>query len=363
MKEQIHLKLAFRFKPKTLLHTILFLALFGGLSSTAFGYDTLRGYEERVQEAAEHVKNTNTRIDDSRGGVDYIKSILPSHEEVNTGTGSMAVDNSCLYVMLDSYRNESDPTVAHTKLKDIHERLQALSDELADLEDASNTNSENVQDQRQELKKILDGPEFRRKKEDAVTRFVREAKEKLIEFVRRLLNGIFSKLFGAAGEASPLFRGLIILVILAVLGASVFVILRSKGRKPRKKKKITILGEEIDADSSSSDLAANALAAARAGDFRTAVRRLYIALLYGLAESHLIELEENYTNHEYLREVASNPGVAGPMGYLTDRFDYFWYGMFSASQADFDMCYSRYKEAIARIPSPRPTGRPAPQNS
>ena len=109
-----------------------------------------------------------------------------------------------------------------------------------------------------------------------------------------------------------------------------------------------MLGEEIAADRTSRELAEAGLAAARAGDFRTAVRKLYVSLLYELSERNLIELEDSATNHEYLKKASRLSGLAGPMRYLTDRFDHVWYGMFPSSEGDFAAYLARYEEAMER---------------
>ena len=109
-----------------------------------------------------------------------------------------------------------------------------------------------------------------------------------------------------------------------------------------------MLGEEIAADGTSHDLAEAALYAARAGDFRAAVRKLYVSLLYELSERNLIELDESATNHEYLNRVSRFGALVGPMRYLTERFDYVWYGMFPSSEEDFAACLASYEEAMRR---------------
>jgi hypothetical protein len=38
--------------------------------------------------------------------------------------------------------------------------------------------------------------------------------------------------------------------------------------------------------------------------------------------------------------------VAPPMRYLTDRFDYFWYGKFPSTEEEFSTCLARYEEAM-----------------
>jgi hypothetical protein len=119
----------------------------------------------------------------------------------------------------------------------------------------------------------------------------------------------------------------------------------------KKKKKRTILGEEVEAGATAVDLREAALASAREGDFRSAVRKLYISLLYELAERNLIELQTNATNRDYLARVSRFSALAEPMRYLTERFDHTWYGMSPASGEDFSAYQARYSEALKQAQS------------
>jgi hypothetical protein len=135
-----------------------------------------------------------------------------------------------------------------------------------------------------------------------------------------------------------------------LVGAGLFyalrVLLKIK-RKKIKKETIVVLGEEIAEGTRPDDLASAAIAAAQAGDFRTGVRKLYIALLYRLAEKDLIEMHAHATNREYLARLSRFKPLAAPVAYLTDRFDYVWYGMFPASQQDFAHYLEHYRQAVA----------------
>jgi hypothetical protein len=159
---------------------------------------------------------------------------------------------------------------------------------------------------------------------------------------------LLEKLFGASSSGGWISN----LVLVVVLAAAVIVAVRfaRRLRRPQAKRKKTrlVLGEEIAADGTSRELAEAGLAAARAGDFRTAIRKLYVSLLFELSERNLIELDDSATNHEYLRKASGLSGVAIPMRYLTDRFDYVWYGMFPSSADDFAVYLARYQEAMER---------------
>src|SRR5262245_66230444 len=134
-------------------------------------------------------------------------------------------------------------------------------------------------------------------------------------------------------------------LIVIALAAVLFLLVRSVLKMDFKRKKATsrkILGEEIPANIPSRDIAGSAMAAARAGDFRTGIRKLYIACLYELADKGVIDLESNATNRDYFRLVSRHSILSNPMEYLTERFDYFWYGKYPATDQDFQEYLNRY---------------------
>jgi Domain of unknown function (DUF4129) len=208
-----------------------------------------------------------------------------------------------------------------------------------------------TEDPRVKVREILSRPQFQPKRENPITAFFKEVWNKIAGFFNDIfsaLSRLLSKLIGAGGGGNWLAW----LIIFAALAGALFGVYRVlKGREPRRKraKKRLVLGEEVEADATARDLADRAMAAARRGDFRTAMRGLYIALLYDLAERKLIELEDSATNREYLKRVSRFNQLVPAMRYLTDRFDYFWYGMFPSTEADFSSYLTRYKEAAAQV--------------
>lgn len=65
---------------------------------------------------------------------------------------------------------------------------------------------------------------------------------------------------------------------------------------------------------------------AQAGDYRTAVRLLYLSTLLRLEERNLLRYDRTLTNREYLRQVADHPSLAGELRPVVDTFDEVWYG-------------------------------------
>jgi len=64
----------------------------------------------------------------------------------------------------------------------------------------------------------------------------------------------------------------------------------------------------------------------RAGDYRSAVRWLYLSSLLTLDERGLLHYDRTRTNREYLRSVGSSPELAHSLGDIVDVFDRVWYG-------------------------------------
>jgi hypothetical protein len=323
------------------------LGLFVG--QLALGAATIRSYEARVHRAAEEVDRIKTDSDYDQEGIPAIRKLVLRYEEVAVNGQTVTVDNTWLYVLLDSLEAEKDRQKQLALLNEAGGRLRALDSQLLSYEEKHDSLDQGgVDAKRDQLRRILDRPEYREKPEDPVAAFIKNLRRRVGAFLVHLFQRMFNAVFGAAGESSWLFRGLIIVVLAAVLVLAARMVTRVK-RRPIKKDKKTILGEEIDAQISSRELAAAALAAARSGDLRTGVRKLYIALLYQLSEKGLIELQPNATNRDYLGMVSASSLVASPMRYLTERFDYYWYGMLPISDQDYASYLARYEEASSKV--------------
>ncbi len=309
---------------------------------------TLLNYEHRVLRAVEQIERIKTDKEYSEEGVSDIKRLLPRSEQIEFEGRETPVDNTWLYVLLDSYAAEKDPQQRTARLNEAVGRLRALDAHLRRGEAAA---SNQDGDPRDKIREILSRPAYQPEQETPVGAFVKKVLRRVRAFVGEIysaLTRLLERLFGASANAGWISN----LVLIVVLATAVIVAARfaRRLRRPQTKRKKTrlVLGEEIAADGTSRELAEAGLAAARAGDFRTAVRKLYVSLLYELSERNLIELEDSATNHEYLSKASCLSGLAGPMRYLTDRFDYVWYGMFPSSEDDFAAYLARYEEAMER---------------
>ena len=325
---------------------ILLLILAAALDVSA---ETLLRYENRVARAAEQVARIKSDAEYEASGIEDIRQLVPPQETVEHEGTRLSVNNKWLHEALDHYEAEHDPQVKKAKLAEIGDRLAALDAALIRAAEGSLKNGAG-QESRTRLRDILNRPEYHEKQESRLAAFIKEVRTKVLNFIAeiwRAFGRMLQKIFGSGAEGSIVSKVLMVVV----LGAFVYFIVRLAMQiKPRRKKarKRTVLGEEIEATATPGDLFESAMAAARAGDFRAAVRKLYISLLYELSEHNLIEIEESATNHEYLAHLSRYGALVPPLREMTDRFDISWYGLLPTSAEEFAVYLARYNEARER---------------
>lgn len=322
--------------------TFLMILLTAGEATAAA---RLLNYENRVVRAVEQIERIKTDKDYSEEGVSYIKRLLPGTEPIEVEGREVSVDNTWLYVLLDSYTAEKDPQQRTGKLNEVAGRLRALDEHLR-LAAAATSEQGSPRDK---IREILSRPAYQPEQETVIGSFIKRVLRKVRSFMGEVLSALgrlIEKIFGVSSSNGWVSNLILILVALAAVVVGTVLIKRMRVPRSKRKKTRTVLGEEIAADGTSRDLAEAGLAAARAGNFRVAVRKLYVSLLYELSERNLIELDESATNHEYLNRVSRFGALVGPMRYLTERFDYVWYGMFPSSEADFAAYLATYEQAM-----------------
>ena len=137
---------------------------------------------------------------------------------------------------------------------------------------------------------------------------------------------------------------------LAVVVVGIFLYLTAP-RSPRKPKPETVAGTEksqpeSDArqvlEESPASLWRQAETLASEGQFRDAVRILYLAVLALLHRQHLIRFEPTRTNGEYVRQVRLSeqapPELHEPFARLTHQFEMAWYGERPCESGDYRAC-------------------------
>jgi uncharacterized protein DUF4129 len=80
------------------------------------------------------------------------------------------------------------------------------------------------------------------------------------------------------------------------------------------------------------------------GDYRNAIRYLYLSSLLVLDEQGLMRYDRARTNREYLRSVSSKPELAKPLSDVIDVFDRVWYGFEGVDEETYQSYVERVDE-------------------
>jgi hypothetical protein len=81
------------------------------------------------------------------------------------------------------------------------------------------------------------------------------------------------------------------------------------------------------------------------GDYRNAIRYLYLSSLLVLDEQGVMRYDRARTNREYLRSVSSKPELAKPLREVIDVFDRVWYGFEGVDE----QAYQTYVERVDEL--------------
>ena len=82
----------------------------------------------------------------------------------------------------------------------------------------------------------------------------------------------------------------------------------------------------------------------RGGEYRSAVRYLYLSSLLLLDERGLLRYDRTRTNREYLRTVSDQPELSEPLSEVIDVFDNVWYGYHELDEERFKHYSDRVEE-------------------
>lgn len=217
----------------------------------------------------------------------------------------------------------------------------ATTDDIADLllqvealQQANQTQSAAPDDQT--LQEILTRPEYQWAEE--------ERTNYLAELWLRLLRWLLS-LIPESAIGAPIFRyllpslaAIILLAILVYFGRN---LRQSFADDSQTNDPHDLHHEPLSAD----DALTHAQNLSTTGDYRTAVRYLYLSALLLLDERNLLRYDRSRTNREYLRSVATRPELATILKDVVDIFDEVWYGYRIINQDD----YTHYEAQVTKL--------------
>lgn len=205
------------------------------------------------------------------------------------------------------------------------ERLAKLLDVLLQAHEEYPQNVFTLQDV-QPLKEILARPEFQWQEEQVLQ--MPDWLVRFYDWMEWISNRVLSATF-RYGRV-PLIVAAALLFVL-----SLFYISRSLSRSLVREAQLAAEGSDDDETLSSKGAMQRAHALSGQGDYRSAIRYLYLSSLLVLDEQGLLRYDRSRTNREYLRSLSSKPELAKPLSDVIDVFDRVWYGYESVDEQTY----------------------------
>ncbi len=270
------------------------------------------------------------RVAASRGdrlGLEQVAANLTQTTQVRVADDIVVpVNNDWLAAALD----KPDPDLPF-----IDARLGALLDALVQPDPVVPT------DARQRLDTILNHPPFAEVEQPRLTLIGR-----LLDWVLRLLARVFrqAEVDSVTGQAMTLMIAGIGMLLL--LGMLIYLLRGLRGSWVRE-------SQMNDTDDPEAYLTANtalhqATMLARGGDYRTAVRYLYLSSLLWLDERGMLRYDRALTNREYLERLNDNPELRLRLVPIVDTFDRVWYGHMALDAESF-AAYQQQVDGLRKL--------------
>ncbi len=287
-------------------------------STSAQAPTTLDEYRRVVQETLALVQQANARSSTERAPLlNQAADTLDAVRVVQTPSGAqITIDNRELVALI---RNSAKTQAAVNRLVALDD---ALKQPLVTINGAEIVL----------LRDILSRPPFQETVTDTWYQSILRA---ILEFIDRLFTNTARGIFD--------FRDLLVLGAGVVVVAVLFYFLRNLRRN--------LVAEEalpppLHADDARTPAEAfdNAQRFLNAGDYRSAVRQLYLATLLLLDQRGRIKYDPTLTNREYLRQAAQDPRAATALQPIVETFDRTWYGFEPISREEFDAYQKRVEQ-------------------
>jgi len=304
----------------------------GTCASYPAGPLPLAGYEQCVREAYVAARNAD------RIGLDEIAPRLTATREVQLDGAVLPVDNAWL---ADALGQEPPPYPL------IEARLAALVDALG----AERTPPPG--DALARLDDVFERPPFQdRAVPSAWTQFWNAVGDAIVAFLDWIFGSLPSGGTGPLAAAPSAFRSLTplgwallligLLLVLALLAYAVRSVRRSVLRDARVK------AQAAQAALSSGQALDRAQSEAQAGDYRGAVRFLYLGALLWLDEHKLLRYDRSLTNREYLDATRDDAPLHDRLAPVVGTFDRVVYGHRELSEEDF-RAYQQQVDALREL--------------
>ena len=119
-----------------------------------------------------------------------------------------------------------------------------------------------------------------------------------------------------------------LLLLAASMGITYLILIR-RGKKAATDSTMSVIFDDIaNKRFTLSDLLGNSRKYAENGQFRDAVRYLYIAVLVALHDKNTIKVDKHKTNAQLAQELSlASPALLEPFGVIIDIFQQSWFGL------------------------------------
>ena len=186
------------------------------------------------------------------------------------------------------------------------------------------------------LREILARPEFQWEESQPIV--IPDWLDRILNWLDQLTNRVLN---------TALSFGRIPLLVTAVLLflLSLFFVSRGLSRSLVREAHLEGEGSESDNLLTSQGAFKRAEDLSVQGDYRNAIRYLYLSSLLVLDEQGVMRYDRSRTNREYLRSVSSRPELAAPLRDVIEVFDRVWYGF----QKVDENTYKSYVEHVEEL--------------
>lgn len=290
---------------------------------------SIEAYWQLVEETRQAVQDANSLPPDQAREI-----LLPYAERWETITGVFGPDGSFLPLdtryLAGALRLSSPQT---ERLANLLETLQAARTEYQQ--------SQTHPDDFALLQEILEREEFQwqTNQPSAWEQWLQRLRERFLELLARLLdNKLVSRLNPILVKILYFIGPLALFLVLAYF-------LRGSLRSVIAESELSAATGDGDAILTADGALDRAQQLSGAGDYRQAVRYLYLSCLLLLQERGHLPHDRSRTNREYLYSLTGHPELAGLLSDVIEVFDRVWYGF----QPLDDAGYTRYAKRVEEL--------------
>ncbi|WP_443937521.1 DUF4129 domain-containing protein [Pedobacter sp. MW01-1-1] len=158
---------------------------------------------------------------------------------------------------------------------------------------------------------------------------------------------IIGTLLGAA-SSNPISRYFFVLLGVAIAIFIAIKIIGSNVLFGKKSKEVSLPYHVMDENIHEIDYDKELQSLLSQGEYRLAIRLLYLRTLKQLSDADIIHWQIDKTNYHYLSEI-NQPELKEAFASLTLKFDYVWYGNFAVDKESFEPINQSFNQFNTKI--------------